>query len=132
MNDNEAKSVVEAMCGKYSGAVNASDADAYSKLFTDDAIWMPPGGLIRKGPDEIRAAEGADYEETELSVGFTAGDALEIADGWIYGIAHVIGTATRNADGNERSFKFTVTWLLNEQAETEWKIKRQMWNHKPA
>ena len=130
MNDIEARAVVEAMCSSYSSAVNASDAETYSKLFADDAIWMPPGGQICNGPDEIRAAEGADYEETQLSVNFTAGDTLLISDHWIYGIAHVIGTATSKADGNETSFKLTVTWLLNKQSETEWKIKRQMWNHK--
>jgi ketosteroid isomerase-like protein len=49
------------MCARYSAAVNAGDADAYSKLFANDAIWMPPGALSRQGPAEIRAAEGADY-----------------------------------------------------------------------
>ena len=132
MNDIEAKAVVEAMCLSYSSAVNASDAEAYSKQFADDAIWMPPGRQICNGPDEIRAAEGAGYEERQLSMNFTVGDTLVISHQWIYAIVHIMGTATRKADGNETSFKCTVTWLLNKQSETAWKIKRYMWNNQPG
>ena len=123
--------VVKEMCSRYSAAVNASDADAYSKLFEDDAVWMPPGAPTRIGALEIRKAEGADYENERLSVKFVPGDSLSITENWIYGIAHVDGTGTTLSSGEVRSFKFTVTWLLHRQADGSWKIKRQMWNHKP-
>jgi ketosteroid isomerase-like protein len=38
-----ADEVLKAMCQSYSSAVNASDAATYAKLFTQDAIRMPPG-----------------------------------------------------------------------------------------
>ncbi len=38
-----AQEVVESLCQAYATAVNASDSDAYSKLFAQDAIRMPPG-----------------------------------------------------------------------------------------
>ena len=119
------------MCSKYSAAVNASDANTYSELFENDAIWMPPGAPIRIGALEIEKAEGADYEKERLSVKFTAGDSLVITENWIYAIAHVDGTGTALDSGQVRSFKFTVTWLLHRQSDGSWKIKRQMWNHMP-
>ena len=123
--------VVEEMCRKYSAAVNASDADTYSKLFEDDAIWMPPGAPTRTGPLEIKSAEGADYAKERLAVQFVPGESLSITEDWIYGIAHVTGRATPLDGGAVRSFKFTVTWLLHRAPKGDWKIKRQMWNHKP-
>ena len=123
--------VVNEMCSKYSAAVNASDADTYSRLFENDAIWMPPGAPTRIGASDIKRAEGADYEKERLSVKFTPGDSLVINENWIYGIAHVYGTGTTLETGQVRSFQFTVTWLLHRQSDGAWKIKRQMWNHKP-
>jgi hypothetical protein len=35
--------VVSSMCRSYTAAVNANDSVAYAKLFTADAIRMPPG-----------------------------------------------------------------------------------------
>lgn len=35
--------IVKSTCDAYASAVNASDSRAYSKLFTEDAIRMPPG-----------------------------------------------------------------------------------------
>ena len=122
---------VKEMCSKYSAAVNAGDADTYSKLFEDDAIWMPPGAPTRIGALEIKKAEAADYEQERLSVQFAPGDSLAIAENWIYGIAHVDGIGTTIDSGKQRSFRFTVAWLLHRQPGGTWKIKRQMWNHKP-
>lgn len=39
---SNADEVVAAMCQAYAGAVNASDSEAYGKLFAADAIRIPP------------------------------------------------------------------------------------------
>ena len=126
------RSVIESMCEAYARAVNASDSGAYCELFTPDAIRMPPGAEPEHGRDAIRRGEQADYDAAELSIRSTPGDAVRLADDWIYAIAHVEGTATAHADGRRSSFRATKTWLLQRQDSGDWLIARQMWNLKPA
>ena len=42
---NYAEEGVESMCQSYTSAVNSNDSMAYSKLFTQDAIRIPPGSF---------------------------------------------------------------------------------------
>jgi ketosteroid isomerase-like protein len=118
------------MCESYASAVNANDSVAYSKLFTADAIRMPPGSEPEHGPDEIRQGEQADYDVARWSIRSTPVDALQIAEDWIYGIAHVDAATTAHADGATSSFQATKSWLLQKQPSGEWLIARQMWNLK--
>lgn len=123
--------VVEAMCNSYSAAVNAGDSENYSKLFTEDAIRMPPGAVPEYGREKIREGEQRDYDVAKWKVVLTPRDALSVADGWIYGIADVEVAMVAHADGEKSNFRLTVTWLLQQQPSGTWLIKRQMWNRKP-
>ena len=127
-----AKEVVRSMCAAYASAVNASDSLAYSRLFTEDAIRMPPGSERERGREQIRKGEQATYDAARLSVRSTPADAVRVHDRWIYAIADVEGTGTNHADGATFSFRATKTWLLEGQPSGEWLIARQMWNLKPA
>ncbi len=42
--------VVEKLCERYQTAVSNNDSDAYSKLFAEDAIRIPPGSEPEHGP----------------------------------------------------------------------------------
>lgn len=128
---SHADEVVKSMCQSYASAVNANDSMAYSKLFTTDAIRMPPGSQPEYGPDQIRQGEQADYDVAKWSIRSTPVDTLQIAGQWIYAIAHIDGTCVAHADGAVSSFRATKTWLLQKQVSGEWLIARQMWNHKP-
>ncbi len=119
----DAMETVRSMCIAYASAVNASDSLAYSKLFTSDAIRMPPGSEPEYGPEQIRRGEQADYDAVRLSIRSTPVDAVQASDDWVYGIAQIEGTATKHA-----SFRAMKTWLLQRQASGEWLIARQMWN----
>jgi uncharacterized protein (TIGR02246 family) len=125
-----ADEVVRSMCERYASAVNANDSVAYSKLFTQAAIRIPPGSEPEYGPDQIRQGEQADYDVAKWSIQSTPIDALRIAEDWIYGIARVDAATTAYADGAKTSFQATKTRLLQRQASGEWLIARQMWNLK--
>jgi len=127
----DAEAVVKTMCQSYSAAVNASDSRAYAKLFTEDAVRMPPGALPEYGREQIQNGEQADYDVAKWNVTFSPRDALSIADDWTYGIADVEVNMVAHADGNTSDFRLTVAWLLQKQASGDWLIKRQMWNRKP-
>jgi uncharacterized protein (TIGR02246 family) len=127
----EAEKVLESICKSYARTVNASDAVAYSKLFTTDIVWMQPGTPIRRGRDEIVADFGSALETYKVDIVMTPGETLHITDGWVYGISHVDGFLTKKDDGSESSFGFTVAQLIQRQASGEWLIRRQIWNDKP-
>src|SRR5262245_58932078 len=118
--------VLKAMCQSYASAVNASDAATYAKLFTQDAIRMPPGAYPEYGPKQIQKGEQADYDVAKWTVQFTPRDALPIAEDWLYGIADVEGSMIAHADGKTSAFRLTVAWLLQRQPSGAWLIKRQM------
>lgn len=126
-----AAEVVKALCQAYASAVNASDSAAYSRLFAQDAIRMPPGRELEYGREQVRAGEQADYDRFKLEVRSTPGDVQQLSDDAIYAIAHIEGTGTGHRDGAESSFRATKTWLLRREENGEWLIARQMWNLKP-
>lgn len=128
---SKADQVVKSICQFYAKTVNASDAVAYSKLFTTDVIWMQPGTPIRHGRDEIVADFGGALERYKVDIEMTPGDTIQITEGWIYGISHVDGVLTEKVDGTKSKIKFTVAQLLQRQASGEWLIRRQLWNSKP-
>jgi ketosteroid isomerase-like protein len=94
--------VLTSLCRSYASAVNANDSEAYSKLFTADAIRMPPGTEPEYGPEEIRRGEQADYDVARWSIRSSPVDALQIDDRWIYGIAHVDATTTAHTTVRRR------------------------------
>lgn len=128
---SNADEVVKAMCQYYSSAVNASDSVTYAKLFTSDAIRMPPGANPEYGPDQIRKGEQADYDIAKWNVKFTPRDALSVAEHYVYGIVDIEVKMVAHADGAVSEFEMTLSWLLERQASGDWLIKRQMWNRKP-
>ncbi len=128
----EADEVLTAMSEAYASAVNAGDSATYATLFAQDAIRMPPGADLEHGPDEIRRAEQADYDEGKWNVAFTPRDALAITDDWVYGIADGRVSIVPHAGGETSNVHLTVTWLYERQQPSgEWLIKRQMWSLKP-
>ena len=126
----DAMEVVETMCERYQTAVSANDSAAYGKLFTADAIRVPPGAEPEHGPEEIARSEQKDYDTATWRVRSRPLDALRIDDDWVYGVAEAEVDTVAHADGAARSFKVTKTWLLRKAPSGEWLIKRQMWNLK--
>jgi steroid delta-isomerase-like uncharacterized protein/uncharacterized protein (TIGR02246 family) len=128
--DADTQEIFEALLHAYANANNAGDSLAYSRLFTADAIWMPPGAEPEYGPQQIRTSVQPYFDDATWSARFTPVDALRVAERWIYGIADVDVTTTAHGDGARSSFGLTATWLLQRQASGEWLIARQMWNPK--
>lgn len=126
-----AHEVVRSMCDAYASAVNASDSAAYGRLFTVDAIRIPPGAELEHGPDEIAKGEQAGYDEYQLTIRSTPVDVVKVGEGWIYALANVEGEAVTRADGTSSTFRATKAWLLRQLPSGEWRLARHMWNTRP-
>lgn len=123
--------VVKSMCDAYASAVNASDSAAYGRLFTSDAIRVPPGSELENGPEEIAKGEQASYDQGRITIRSTPTDVVEVGDGWIYALAHVEGEYVAHRDGSTSEFRATKAWLLQRQPSGEWLLARHMWNTRP-
>jgi uncharacterized protein (TIGR02246 family) len=123
--------VVKSMCEAYARAVNTSDSVAYGRLFTPDAIRIPPGSELEHGPEEIAKGEQAGYDEGRMTIRSTPADVIEVGDGSIYALAHVEGEYVAHADGSSSEFRATKAWLLQRQPSGEWRLARHIWNMRP-
>lgn len=129
---SQADAVFDALLDSYAKANNSSDAAAYERLFSQDAIWMPPGSQPVHGPERIREGVQRYFDDAIWTAGFTPVDALQLSEDWIYGIAEVDVETTAHADGAKSQFRLTATWLLRKQPSGEWLIARQMWNQQSS
>ena len=120
--------VVRLMCDAYAAAVNAGDSTAYRRLFTNEAIRIPPGSELERGPDAIQRGEQASDDEGALKIVSTPLDVVQLSEDWIYALADVDGVFESH-DGEQRSnFRATKAWLLQRQPSGEWLLARHMWN----
>jgi ketosteroid isomerase-like protein len=126
-----AEDVVKSMCEAYANAVNAGDSAAYGRLFTADAVRIPPGSALERGPAEIARGEQASYDWGRMSIRSTPVDVIELGEEWIYALANVEGEAIAHADGAKSSFRATKSWLLQRQPSGDWLLARHMWNTRP-
>ncbi len=126
-----ADDVVRSMCDAYAAAVNAGDSNAYRKLFTADAIRIPPGSELEHGPGEIQKGEQASYDAGVLRIVSTPVDVVNVSDDWIYALANVEGEFVAHAGGERSTFRATKAWLLRRQPSGEWLLARHMWNTRP-
>ncbi|MGH3132990.1 MAG: YybH family protein [Gaiellaceae bacterium] len=126
-----AQDVVKSMCDAYASAVNAGDSAAYGKLFTPDAIRIPPGSELEHGPEEIAKGEQASYDWGRMSIRSTPVDIIEVGEDWIYALAEVDGEAIAHADGATSTFRATKAWLLHREPSGQWLLARHTWNTRP-
>lgn len=126
-----AREVVRSMCEAYANAVNSADSVAYGRLFTPDAIRIPPGAELEHGPADIAKGEQAGYDDYRLTIRSTPVDVIDLGNGWIYALANVDGQAVARADGSTSRFRATKAWLLQQLPSGEWALARHMWNVRP-
>lgn len=122
--DGTAEEIFRELWGRYASAVNASDAGAYGRLFTADAVRIGPGCVIERGAGEIERAERADYAAARWSIEPTPIEATRLADDWIFGMAQVAATGWSNSDGSETALGIVAAWLLQRQGDGSWSIAR--------
>jgi len=106
-------------------ALNARDAAAAAKCYTEDATLLPPGEPLVTGRDAIQK-----YWQGFLDAGFVDGSVSTIMTGSDGGVGYEIGTATlrlKGADGKIVTEEVRYTELLKRNAEGKWMSTHGMW-----
>lgn len=114
----------------YADKVRAGDKDSYATMFTQDALWMPPGHADQRGKNAIAAAFGEQANAISIEPNLKA-EEIEVMGNFAY----VVGTSVAGItpkDGSQPSqVKLRIVWLLQKDRGT-WKIAREIWNAKPS
>ncbi len=111
----------------YPSNVIAGDLYGYADMYTEDALWIAPGDVVRRGPTDIAEGFAAQIAKNEINPSLTAEEIEVIGDfGYIVGVSEA---KIRSRDDSEstRVALFRAVWLMRKEQGT-WKIARQIWN----
>jgi uncharacterized protein (TIGR02246 family) len=115
----------------YQKFINTGDAQKYSALYTDDAIWMPPNSPDRIGRAEILKTQSATFAKFTTNTELTPTEVRLLSDQWGLVLCSSRGKVTPRGEGNAVEFAYSIVFLMARQPDRSWLIACQMWNQKP-
>ncbi len=129
MNSSDKEEIRKLFEEVYPSNVRSGDLCAYASVYTEDALWSPPGVPDRCGLTDIAEGFAAQIADQNIDPTFTAEEVEVIGDfGYVVGMSHA---KVRPKDGSEsKEVNFRAVWLMRKQQGT-WRIARQIWNSKP-
>ena len=110
----------------YPSNVRSADLRAYGAMYTEDALWLPPGDAIRHGPDDIVEGFAKQIADQDIDPIFTAKEIEVIGDfGSVIGMSQAV---IYPKDGSKpKDINFRALWLTRKE-QGAWKIACQIWN----
>lgn len=107
-------------------AARAEDAAALARLYTEDAVFLPPGRPEIVGRERIRSLFAAQFEQMDASYDFEIREIVVSGDWAFRRGAYTVRAAL--ADGSARTIrdKFLDVWRRGEDG--RWRIARDIWN----
>jgi len=127
--NNDQEQIREVFEEVYPANVRGRDLKAYGKMYTDEALWMPPDQADRVGILDIVEGFAAQIANQDIDPTFIA-EEIEVRDN----VGYVVGTSHATIyphDGEaSKEVKFRALWLMKKEGDI-WKIDRQIWNVKP-
>ena len=114
----------------YDKAMDAGDISAKMRLYTADAVLMPPEGSAVSGQEAIRLWHEALFKKA-TSQGVSKVDEIQILGEWGFARGTYSGTVTPRSGGQRSSVSEKWLVLVRLQADGSWKIARDIWNEKP-
>lgn len=120
MNDLTA---IDARRKEWIDAVNARDRDGYAALFTEDAVWVPPGVDAISGRESIRQFLGPFFARYEYEFSI-AGPVVRVAGDWAVerGVFTSRMTPVSGGEGGSHSGIYHVIW--RKEADGAWYLER--------
>jgi len=114
----------------YDKAENAGDVSAKMRLYTADAVLLPPRGPAVSGHQAIRVWHEAIFKK-ETSQILSKVEEIQTFGEWGFARGTSSGTITSKAGGQRRNSTEKWLVLVRRQADGSWKIARDMWNEGP-
>jgi len=108
----------------YESALNASDTDKVMSVYAADGVFMPQNRPSQVGAKAIRNAYTGIFEAIDLNIKFTLAEVCKIAPNWAFARSNSSGTVTINALGKKKEAASQELFVLQKNADGDWKIAR--------
>ena len=125
---DEAMAAIEALRRRDETASKAYDVRALAELWTDDAVALPPGGPVKRGPElrrglekmaeAARATEVLDYRELFEETLVFGDTAVE----W----GRIEGSERDRSTGQVTHSRFHVMRILKRMEDGSWRVHRSI------
>ena len=128
--NNDKEQIREVFEEVYAANVRGRDLEGYGKMYTEDALWMPPDQPDRRGIPDIVEGFAAQIAKENIDPTFSAQEIEVMGDfGYVVGPSHA---TIYPMDGSpSKQVQFQALWLMKKEGDI-WKIDRQIWNVKPS
>ena len=114
----------------YDNAMAAGDVSAKMRLYTTDAVLMPPEGPVVSGQEAIRLWH-EEFFKKGTSPGVSKVDEIQVFGEWGFARGTFSGTVTPRPGGPPTSVSEKWLVVVRRQGDGSWKIARDIWTQQP-
>jgi uncharacterized protein (TIGR02246 family) len=122
-SDAQARAAITAVLKSYEQALNAGDVDGVVKLYTDDAVLLPPNAPTAVGTDAVRATYLGIFQAIDLDLTFEIAELKVLSPDWAFLRSTSTGSITILANGAEVASTNHELFVL-QKTQGHWKLAR--------
>jgi uncharacterized protein (TIGR02246 family) len=122
-SDAQPRAAIKAVLKSYEQALNASDVEGVAKLYTDDAVLLPPNAPSAVGIQAVRAAYTGIFQAIDLDLTFEIAEVTIVSPDWAFLRSTSNGVVTILANGAQITSSNHELFVLH-KSQGRWKLAR--------
>lgn len=119
---------IRQVLSRYETALNGNDVSTILKLYTQDGVFMPQYSSPKVGQSAVRTAYQKVFKTIDLNVSFKINEIKLMGYRWAYVRTTSTGAITVLANKKTAKADHQELFLLQKQADGEWKIARYIFS----
>ncbi|TME25483.1 MAG: SgcJ/EcaC family oxidoreductase [Chloroflexi bacterium] len=122
-SEAHSRDAIKAVLKSYELALNASDVQGVVKLYTDDAVLLPPNAPSGVGIDAVRATYAGIFQTIHINLTFEIAEVKVVSPEWAFLRSTSNGTVTILANGAQILSSNHELFVLH-KTQGGWKLAR--------
>ena len=122
-SDAQPRAAITAVLKSYEQALNASDVEGVVKLYTEDAVLLPPNALTAVGIDAVRATYTGIFQAIDFDLTFEIAEVKVVSPDWAFLRSTSKGSITILAKGARIPSSNHELFVLH-KTHGRWKLAR--------
>ena len=122
-SDSQPRAAITAVLKSYEQALNASDVEGVVKLYTDDAVLLPPNAPTAVGIDAVRATYTGIFQAIHIDLTFEIAEVKVVSPDWAFLRSTSKGSITILAKGARIPSSNHELFVLH-KTHGRWKLAR--------
>jgi uncharacterized protein (TIGR02246 family) len=118
-----ARAEIEKVLKSYEQALNASDLEGVARLYTDDAVLLPPNAPSAVGIDAVRATYTGIFQAIDLDLTFEIAEVKVVSPDWAFLRSTSNGSIAILANGQQIPSSNHELFVLH-KTQGRWKLAR--------